>query len=529
MKVSVYREGAPEVRVDIQIDVATDVTQAAWHDFELQIKAKLDLDSIEGVYTEWKMYPVLCIKTLVNYATYVVRPTEGCALIRSLTVDRNGEYPSLPLVEAGKHAVRDLQSSIDNFPTTAGEGKTLAEFHRHLEESMPPTLPSPDDKDTAAAETVAPASDADGKKNGKGKKDSKKKKVWKNDDGTHYTIPTWKSFSKWQGEFPWFRFRGDTNEYCCELCRNAALPKKSILRNPKKTLTRHEETELHLEIIATREQAALKEAEDMALKEAIPETLLGMLEPSGGTSPADDERNYQILQILSSTARIDLVKEGELKILVSNMPNLHQVARDMQASDKACMQYSQIVQKVAKCGGLVREQISREGAVATLVHIAESRQQSARIQRLMVSTIFCLVRELPKLRVFILDEVAHKLLRSILCDFVERADVILYSVWILLEAVQDPAVLTRCRRDPKLIQAVQSVHTRAYGNEDLRRGACELLSVITGFDVEAMETGLSRLPPIAVKKMVVGQGQGAGDDTAMIADALLLGREHGAL
>lgn len=60
------------------------------------------------------MYPVHRIQTLVDGGVYVARPTESCALMRSLVNhEANEEFPGHPWIDVGRQAKVDLHKKIE--------------------------------------------------------------------------------------------------------------------------------------------------------------------------------------------------------------------------------------------------------------------------------------------------------------------------------------------------------------------------------------------------------------------------------
>ena len=99
-RVFVFREGAREEEHEIAFDVHAECRQQSWGTFLSRVKDCLHLTEVEGVYTSCEaMLPVIDVKSLIHGQCYMVRPTEGCALVRSLTIDKTGHYPSSQTVE----------------------------------------------------------------------------------------------------------------------------------------------------------------------------------------------------------------------------------------------------------------------------------------------------------------------------------------------------------------------------------------------------------------------------------------------
>lgn len=99
-QVFVFREGAREDEHAVSFEVRAECRQQSWGVFLSRVKHCLRLTDVEGVYTSCEaMLPVIDVKSLIHGQCYMVRPTEGCALLRSLTIDKTGHYPSSQAVE----------------------------------------------------------------------------------------------------------------------------------------------------------------------------------------------------------------------------------------------------------------------------------------------------------------------------------------------------------------------------------------------------------------------------------------------
>ena len=89
-----------------------DYPQSSWEPFVNRVKSALHLSELEGIYTDsHPNLPIYTAKSLKDKHSYVVKPTEACALVRSLTIDRLGHYPSYEIVERSPPPFPSLQVS----------------------------------------------------------------------------------------------------------------------------------------------------------------------------------------------------------------------------------------------------------------------------------------------------------------------------------------------------------------------------------------------------------------------------------
>ena len=116
-QVFIFREGDRGNRYPITLTVVEEYAQKTWSEFEDKIKDTLLITAIEGVYIDDKYHnPVICVDHLVENGTYMVRCGENNALVRSLTIDREGHYPSWDVVERNRAAHKTTIRDVDKFP-----------------------------------------------------------------------------------------------------------------------------------------------------------------------------------------------------------------------------------------------------------------------------------------------------------------------------------------------------------------------------------------------------------------------------
>ena len=130
LTVMVYREGNPEVRHQIQQTVQLRAAQASWAEFMFKVRQVLGLAHVEGIYSEYKLFPVYCAKTLVDGTTYVARPTENCALTRSLPIEGETPHPAWPIVEKCREGRAEIARNIEKYPETTKGAERFAEFRQ---------------------------------------------------------------------------------------------------------------------------------------------------------------------------------------------------------------------------------------------------------------------------------------------------------------------------------------------------------------------------------------------------------------
>ena len=113
--VFVYREGARETTTEITVEYTNAAPQASWGKFLIDVGEAMDLQGIDGIYTDNEGYYVARVSSLKDGNVYFVRPTENSALVRSLTTDKAGKYPAWDIVDRGRLARAELLSTIDQF------------------------------------------------------------------------------------------------------------------------------------------------------------------------------------------------------------------------------------------------------------------------------------------------------------------------------------------------------------------------------------------------------------------------------
>ena len=123
------------------MEYSNEAPQAKWGQFLIDVALALDLQAIEGVYTENEAYYVARVSGLREGGRYVVRPTENSALTRSLTVDKLGQYPAWAIVDRGRAAREELRSLVDRhvkangpLPPAPKQGVSLPWVERPPEE-----------------------------------------------------------------------------------------------------------------------------------------------------------------------------------------------------------------------------------------------------------------------------------------------------------------------------------------------------------------------------------------------------------
>ena len=126
LNVSVFRECNPATKKSLTITFMRSSSQAAWEPFLDKASRYLAVERVEGIYTEVGLFPVHTIASLKEGASYAVRPTEDCALLRSLTGVSDDEY-SWSIVEAGKVAKFDLDKEIAEWKKEHGDMDLLGE------------------------------------------------------------------------------------------------------------------------------------------------------------------------------------------------------------------------------------------------------------------------------------------------------------------------------------------------------------------------------------------------------------------
>jgi|AntAceMinimDraft_5_1070358.scaffolds.fasta_scaffold209488_1 hypothetical protein len=71
--VSVFREGARETLTDIAIEYSNDAPQAMWGVFLRLVSEALDLQALDGLYTENEGYYVARVSSLTHGARYCLQ------------------------------------------------------------------------------------------------------------------------------------------------------------------------------------------------------------------------------------------------------------------------------------------------------------------------------------------------------------------------------------------------------------------------------------------------------------------------
>jgi len=136
IEVVVFRECNPDSKKKISIEFFRSHAQSAWEPFLDKCSRYLKVEKIEGIYTELGLYPVHQIVSLRHLACYAVRPTEDCALLRSLTQVNDDVY-SWPIIEAGKEAKFDLDKEIEEFNKRLPELDSLIDLGPlHLDDEV---------------------------------------------------------------------------------------------------------------------------------------------------------------------------------------------------------------------------------------------------------------------------------------------------------------------------------------------------------------------------------------------------------
>lgn len=110
-----HLEGAPFPTYPISFDLPPQSSQQSiFSDILSKAGEVLGLSDVEGIYTSVGLYPVFRVASFKDNASYAVRPTEDCAMSKSLlprtkresAMGLNYSFPAWPIVdEVGNHVV----------------------------------------------------------------------------------------------------------------------------------------------------------------------------------------------------------------------------------------------------------------------------------------------------------------------------------------------------------------------------------------------------------------------------------------
>ena len=120
MRVRLYKEGdrSRVETVAVHFDLA--YPQSAWAGFLREASHALGVEEADGIYEDLAGAPVHRVVSLVDGGLYFIRPTESCALLRSLTAkpDEFEAFPAWPSIDHGlaaKDELRDAEEWLVQF------------------------------------------------------------------------------------------------------------------------------------------------------------------------------------------------------------------------------------------------------------------------------------------------------------------------------------------------------------------------------------------------------------------------------
>ena len=577
--VFIFREGDRGNRYPITLTVVKEYAQKSWMEFADKIKDTLLITTIEGVYSDDKQHnPVICIDHLVEGGTYMVRCGENNALVRSLTVDKDGRYPFWDVVERNRAAHKTIIKDVAEFPDVAWSQGAWAnervdaheqrerlraelEEGKRVQASLPDPMARAAQMETNAAIALAYSNQIERCQ----KLDAKETKI---------------SYEDWLVETT--RRENAEKEAAAaeeERKRLAALERERE-RNPegfplpkgtevtcvkgfyKKRAGRvTEATHTKVKLVFHEGDAPLTWMEVNKL-ERVPEPepepevdpdalvegprdekavlahvkaadddvlqLLDMFEPIENGDPRFVESiRYRATQALALTSRVQDLNKKEAKTAVKrfNTTLYPYVCSDACNNIQVVILYTQLILRFSDYGEKIREALARDGGLETVVAVSLKRFDDVRVQQMLLGCIFNLVVGFPRNRRYVVEKALDQLVIPICTEYSNVADVVCYSFWLIGELIKDSDMVDIMRENGPLLVLAQCINTQTYENEHVRYISGQLVTILTQVEDEAFLVTPRKLAQKQIHLPDVKMREIYGAK----ADDVLLGRTRGSM
>jgi len=493
--VYVFREGDRANEHVVTFKVRNECRQQSWSTFVDLVKDCLLLTAIEGVYTSCeKMLPVMDVKSLIEGHSYMVRPTEGCALVRSLTLDKTGRYPASEVVERCRRAHLETNQVVDQFSTTMGHSQSYAEWH--VEFSARERAQAERQKAEAQAQAEEERRVAALDPYVVGAEVEVTQGYYKGKTGL---------ISQRQDEKAMINFHDGTSTLSwmkVDKLFKVPEPERPPTPDPDSLIQgpRNED-----QVIAY-----------VTAAEGAPLALLDMFEPlSNGDATMHPRICFRSLQQLALSANIDELNKDDMTTLLRRLPNTMFPFVDSSSSHlQVVMLFCRFVDRLAKYDNLAKRRVAKRGALDLLILIAKRHQDDVRVQQCVFGSIFKCMLDFPPNRPVVMEKTLGQLVIPICSQHSEIHELLAYALWILMEICQDPASLEKMRQNQDLVTLVQCINTRTFTNEHIRQVSANIIEKLTG--VHLSQGAITRLPPVKLR-------QEFGD----FGDAVVRGRDLG--